>query len=1050
MAITKADSSTKKGRKHKIIIATVLILILLITFAITVFATPGSDYNKERYITINLNGGSASMKWIFQYDRDPPNSSRKAGVFYDGVATGKVYDRYGNVHTLGLKRYEVKRDPPLDKYPFYDNENPKNGKFKQHMDFVGQTPWVWISTPTRTGYTFDGWTISPSRETKSHNNGTAIHAGLSGGDFTITAKWKDNTAPTGSFSPNSRGWGNTNVNVTISGSDSGSGVNRIRYRTETNGTWGSWSGWTSGSSRTVTLSSTGSFRLQAEIEDNSGNKTTITSGYYRIDKTAPSVSASPSSRSWGSSNVTVTPSYSDSGGSGLSTRQYAWSTSTSTPSSWTNYSSGNLTLTSEGSWYLYLRATDGAGNTTTQRFGPYQIDKTAPNVSANTSSRDWGNSDVSVTLTYSDSGGSGVKQKQYAWSTSTSTPSSWSNYSSAVKQSSNGTWYLHAKVTDNAGNSKTTYFGPYRIDKTAPTTPTITVSPTTWTNGTVTVTIKAGTDSGGSGVSKTEYRINGGSWKTYSSAFSITDQGTHKIEARTVDKAGNTSPIASATAYIDKTAPTITANPSSRSWDDKPVTVTLNYSDSGGSGLKEKLYAWSQSTQTPASNEWKTYSTAVTQESPGTWYLHAKATDNAGNQRVSYFGPYVIDGLRYIEVIPSSVTIVKTETLPLTVKAIYHHKTEEVTTQSQYTSNNTSIVTVNEQGIITGKAVGQAIITATYNGKQAQCTVSVEEPEKIVSANLTITKDPTYVFTKWNKMENGQPSRMNINISWNNLNVLVLRADKTVLRSEPIIVNRAESQHRINRYTTPETFSWGTLINSNLTGVTSGSGSYYAEYEYDKAGKPNSPFTFIGYYMHEGEEKSFTVTVNIPVNALSTSLIVPLNAENLSSGFEPAYTNSADSNTWKYSGVWPASGVLTLTGSRGECKWPVPDSSIISSFFGRRIHPVDGVVREHYGIDIPAPEGTNIVSPDDGKVVYTGYDSDFGNMLVVRSGQYDFVFGHCSDIVVTTGQDVSKGQVIAKVGSTGTSTGPHLDFRVAVGPYTQKNYIDPLSVVKPE
>ena len=959
MAITKADSSTKKGRKHKIIIATVLILILLITFAITVFADPG-DYKKSRYITINLNGGKATMKWIFQYDTDPPPpNNRKAGVFYDGVATGKVYDRWGNVHTLGLDINEKKWPAPYDSYPFYDNENPKEGKFKQNMDFVGQTPWVWISTPTRTGYTFDGWTISPSRETKSHNNGTAIHAGLSGGDFTITAKWKDNTAPTGSFSPNSRDWGNTNVNVTISGSDSGSGVNRIRYRTETNGTWGSWSEWTSGASRSVTLSSNGTYRLQAEIEDKSGNKATITSGTYRIDKTAPSVSA-------------------------------------------------------------------------------------------NTSSRDWGNSDVSVTLTYSDSGGSGVKQKQYAWSTSTSTPSSWSDYSSAVKQSSNGTWYLHAKVTDNAGNSTTTYFGPYRIDKTAPTTPTITVSPTTWTNGTVTVTIKAGTDSGGSGVSKTEYRINGGSWKTYSSAFSITDQGTHKIEARTVDKAGNTSPIASATAYIDKTAPTITANPSSRSWDDKPVTVTLNYSDSGGSGLKEKLYAWSQSTQTPASNEWKTYSTAVTQESPGTWYLHAKATDNAGNQRVSYFGPYVIDGLRYIEVIPSSVTIVKTETLPLTVKAIYHHKIEEVTTQSQYTSNNTSIVTVNEQGIITGKAVGQAIITATYNGKQAQCTVSVEEPEKVVSANLTITKDPTYVFTKWNKMENGQPSRMNINISWNNLNVLVLRADKTVLRSEPIIVNRAESQHRINRYTTPETFSWGTLINSNLTGVTSGSGSYYAEYEYDKAGKPNSPFTFIGYYMHEGEEKSFTVTVNIPVNALSTSLIVPLSAENLSSGFEPAYTNSADSNTWKYSGVWPASGVLTLTGSRGECKWPVPDSSVISSFFGRRIHPVDGVVREHYGIDIPAPEGTNIVSPDDGKVVYTGYDSDFGNMLVVRSGQYDFVFGHCSDIVVTTGQDVSKGQVIAKVGSTGTSTGPHLDFRVAVGPYTQKNYIDPLSVVKPE
>ena len=117
MAITKADSSTKKGRKHKIIIATVLILILLITFAITIFAAPG-DYKKSRYITINLNGGKATMKWIFQYDRDPPPpNNRKAGVFYDGVATGKTYDRWGNVHTLGLDINEKKWPAPYDSYP---------------------------------------------------------------------------------------------------------------------------------------------------------------------------------------------------------------------------------------------------------------------------------------------------------------------------------------------------------------------------------------------------------------------------------------------------------------------------------------------------------------------------------------------------------------------------------------------------------------------------------------------------------------------------------------------------------------------------------------------------------------------------------------------------------------------------------------------------------------------------------------------------------------------------------------------------------------------
>ena len=72
-----------------------------------------------------------------------------------------------------------------------------------------------------------------------------------------------------------------------------------------------------------------------------------------------------------------------------------------------------------------------------------------------------------VTLNFSDSA-SGVDTPQYAWSTSTTTPSSWTDYTEAVRQSSEGTWYLHARATDKAGNVVTQYFGPYRIDKTAP------------------------------------------------------------------------------------------------------------------------------------------------------------------------------------------------------------------------------------------------------------------------------------------------------------------------------------------------------------------------------------------------------------------------------------------------------------------------------------------------------------------------------------------------------------------------------------------------------
>ncbi|MCM8901742.1 peptidoglycan DD-metalloendopeptidase family protein [Caldicoprobacter algeriensis] len=378
-----------------------------------------------------------------------------------------------------------------------------------------------------------------------------------------------------------------------------------------------------------------------------------------------------------------------------------------------------------------------------------------------------------------------------------------------------------------------------------------------------------------------------------------------------------------------------------------------------------------------------------------------------------------------------------------------HLKTEDVTTQAQYTSSNTTIVTVNSSGVITGKAVGQAVVTATYKGKQAQCTVTVQEPEKTVAGTITISKTPTYVFTKFNKTPSGQPSNMDITISWSNLNLLILRADKTVLHSEPITVTRAESQHRINRYTQPETYSWGTLVYSKLTNNSPGNGSYRAIYEYNKAGKPNSPFTFTGYYIHEGQEKSFSITVNIPVNSISTTLLRPSTILTLSPNFLSALTNYSGHNVWKYSGVWPASGVLTLGGSSGELEWPVPGNTTISSYFGRRIDPIDNIVRMHYGIDIPAPEGANIIAPDDGKVIFVGQDEGFGNMLVIRAGSYDFIFGHCSRIEVTTGQTVRRGQIVAKVGSTGRSTGPHLDFRVTLGPYTQGNYIDPLTVVKP-
>lgn len=125
----------------------------------------------------------------------------------------------------------------------------------------------------------------------------------------------------------------------------------------------------------------------------------------------------------------------------------------------------------------------------------------------------------------------------------------------------------------------------------------------------------------------------------------------------------------------------------------------------------------------------------------------------------------------------------------------------------------------------------------------------------------------------------------------------------------------------------------------------------------------------------------------------------------------------------------------STTTSTGQFTWPVPSSSTISSKYGYRIHPISGVNKLHAGIDISAAGGADIVAADSGTVILSsfGYNGGYGNYVIISHGNgITTRYAHCSDLCVSVGENVTKGQVIAKVGSTGSSTGNHCHFEVRI------------------
>ena len=109
----------------------------------------------------------------------------------------------------------------------------------------------------------------------------------------------------------------------------------------------------------------------------------------------------------------------------------------------------------------------------------------------------------------------------------------------------------------------------------------------------------------------------------------------------------------------------------------------------------------------------------------------------------------------------------------------------------------------------------------------------------------------------------------------------------------------------------------------------------------------------------------------------------------------------------------------------------LPVAGRISSGYGWRMHPIYGEEMFHHGIDIAAPEGSPIHAVRKGKVIFSGVERGYGNIVIIDHGDgFETKYGHNLVNLVKAGDEVDENTVIAEVGDTGVSTGPHTHFEV--------------------
>lgn len=131
------------------------------------------------------------------------------------------------------------------------------------------------------------------------------------------------------------------------------------------------------------------------------------------------------------------------------------------------------------------------------------------------------------------------------------------------------------------------------------------------------------------------------------------------------------------------------------------------------------------------------------------------------------------------------------------------------------------------------------------------------------------------------------------------------------------------------------------------------------------------------------------------------------------------------------------SSTYELRYSGGIMVWPTLTTSYITSQYGSRLHPIQGIIKNHAGIDIGGSTGNPVYAAADGVIIYSQYNTGgYGNLVMIDHGinsegvKIVTLYGHGNKLLRNVGESVKQGELIMEMGSTGNSTGPHVHFEV--------------------